>query len=1034
MTGWAEASAQKQLQRLIKKAKDGDISSLHSLQSHFRETGDSDSYESWCRWGANQGDVLSIWRVAESLSYSRGLDDPSRESVQFLKYHAEKGGKWAMALYAHQVFNMDGDYEESVKYHRLAAEQGVLMSQRLLAWNLDHAGHTFLLECDDTGDFAVERLSSVVTGKFQPCAPPPWSSNDTEWQLERAHHHWEQIKQKREELEKKVDAAFESAEEAMGRLVGQSHLYSFGNSIYQDISEFNDRLRSWIESKEGERPKRPNFHFVLTGAPGTGKNEFVRSLGKYFFAWGFTSDPEIIEVSRNDLVAGYVGQTALKTKAVLESAKHRILFIDEAYTLKKSSGNDFGQEAIDTILKHMEDHRGDFTLVVGGYQREMKAFLRSNNGLASRFNQTVHLNSLDLEGLDIVFARLCGLYDVRYYHEEVTPGIQSFFKNSVGNENFGNAREVRKLFENAHRRFKQRIREDNPLNETRPDAICFDDVFGHLRERIDAPEGRADLERLLSQLNQMIGLSNVKHEIQQFVDSELARFDDGDSWLERGDSAHMLLLGPPGTGKTEVARIIGKILHLIGMVPEDSFTELSRNDLVGSGPDGTERTLATLDNCLGGVVFIDEIYTLVDQSDKYSSGTSETLETVMKYMEDHRGEIAIIGAGYADKLSKILEVNPGLSSRFGLRLNFESYNADELAEIFERMAKSKNLTLDTGVVESVERHFAAIKRDETFGNAREVRNLLEAAERSARSREAQLPEDPPGTTIQIDDLPVSAAAAIGEFSQAEIDSVMAELDELVGVDGVADQFNQLVAFAKIADKRRSAGLPYEPPSMHLTFVGPPGTGKTTVARLLGRLFKGLGLLATGHVIEASRSDLVAGYVGQTAMKTQALVERALGGVLFIDEAYSLVEQSEGSNFSAEAISALLIEMENHRDELSVVFAGYTDEMEQFVAMNPGLRSRIGTSVEFSALSPDALSAIADQQFTKRGYHLRPEARNAFEQLITQSAADPDFGNARGVRRTVDAVILAQAVRLANETETTPDQLSEILDSDILASV
>ena len=1033
MAAWAQARADKKARnewsKLIERANSGDIQALHTIQNRLFQSGDTDRYEQWCSWGAERGDDLSIYRVAENLSYSGGIDDPTDESVRFLKYHAEKGTMWPMALYGLQVWNRDWNYEESAKYSRKAMEQGSLLGLRHLAFLLDQRGHKNWIHCDENGDSALALYQSALSGEFKASPNPPWNDNANNWWLERMQHEYQQIVDWNRELNEQKQRLLDESTQQLLALVGQEHIRDELNVMMREVKDYQTSLKEWTQSREGPRPRRPSFHFVLTGSPGTGKNELARSLAKRFFATSFTDSPDVIEVSRSDLVAGYIGQTAIQTKNVLDSAKHKVLFIDEAYTLKKDSSRDFGQEAIDTLLKFMEDNRGDLTVIVAGYQREMKGFLRSNPGLASRFNQTIHLRNLNLDELVEVWAQFCQNEGVNWY-EDVEPGIRTFYKGVVGSEGFGNAREVRKLFENAHRRYKQRIRVEHPLNDLAPEGICFEDVFGHLRERIDSPAGKNDLNQLLAQLDQMVGLDSVKQEVRRFVDSELARFDDGDSWLERGNTSHMLLLGPPGTGKTEVARIIGKIMYLIGLVPEDSFTELSRADLVGAGSDGIEKTLSTLDSCLGGVVFIDEIYTLVDQSDTYSAGTSETLETLMKYMEDHRGEIAIIGAGYAEKLSKILEVNPGLESRFGVRLNFEAYNADDLTEIFKRMSSGRELIVDQKLLDSVRDHFGRLKRDESFGNAREVRNLVDAAERNARSRESRMGLDPAGTTLTQEDLPIKLAPTIGAFSQAEVEAVLGEVDQLVGVDSVKMSFNQLVAFAKVASKRKEAGLPYEQPSLHFAFTGPPGTGKTTVARLLGRLFKGLGLLSSGHLVEASRSDLVAGYVGQTALKTNEIVERSLGGVLFVDEAYALVEQGSENNYGAEAIAALLLAMENNRSDLSVIFAGYPREMEHFISTNPGLRSRVGNTIVFEPLEGSALYDVANRTLATRGYELSSSASLRLIEVLNSHSSDPEFGNARGVRRLIDEMIMKQSLRVSDLVDATAHDLTTIEVADL----
>ncbi|MCL2041073.1 MAG: AAA family ATPase [Bacteroidales bacterium] len=260
-----------------------------------------------------------------------------------------------------------------------------------------------------------------------------------------------------------------------------------------------------------------------------------------------------------------------------------------------------------------------------------------------------------------------------------------------------------------------------------------------------------------------------------------------------------------------------------------------------------------------------------------------------------------------------------------------------------------------------------------------------------------------------------------------------ELTKLTGLTSVKNEITTLENFIKIQQARAQQGLKASQLSYHVVFTGNPGTGKTTVARIVAEIYKGLGILRKGHLVETDRSGLVAGYVGQTAIKTNEIIDSALDGVLFIDEAYALVADSGSKNdFGAEAIATLLKRMEDNRDRLVVILAGYTNEMKKFINSNPGLESRFNRYIEFPDYSADELYQIFDYNLKKCDYHLTNEVADIlnahFQQVV--AAKDRNFGNARFVRNLFEKTLERQANRLAKETHLTPEQLSEIHTEDV----
>lgn len=277
----------------------------------------------------------------------------------------------------------------------------------------------------------------------------------------------------------------------------------------------------------------------------------------------------------------------------------------------------------------------------------------------------------------------------------------------------------------------------------------------------------------------------------------------------------------------------------------------------------------------------------------------------------------------------------------------------------------------------------------------------------------------------------AATNAPTEEKQPSFDELMAQLEALVGLEDVKKDVKNLINLVKVRKLRAENDLPVPPMSLHMVFLGNPGTGKTTVARLISALYASIGVLSKGQLVEVDRSGLVAGYVGQTALKTQEVIQSALGGVLFIDEAYSLSSGGE-NDFGREAIETILKAMEDHRDDLIVVVAGYTEPMEQFMNSNPGLESRFNKRFFFPDYNGEQLMAIFRGQCGKNSYTLSPEAEGAALEMFNAlyENRDENFGNGRDVRNRFEDMIIRQANRVAALDAPTIDDLTTILPEDL----
>ena len=264
----------------------------------------------------------------------------------------------------------------------------------------------------------------------------------------------------------------------------------------------------------------------------------------------------------------------------------------------------------------------------------------------------------------------------------------------------------------------------------------------------------------------------------------------------------------------------------------------------------------------------------------------------------------------------------------------------------------------------------------------------------------------------------------------KIEDLLAELDSYVGMDAIKTEVRSLINMVQVYKLRRENDLPTTDMSLHMVFSGNPGTGKTTVARIMARIYHSLDILSKGQLVEVDRSGLVAGYVGQTALKTQKVIEKAMGGVLFIDEAYALNGKSE-NDFGQEAIDTILKAMEDHRDDLVVIVAGYTELMDRFIHSNPGLESRFNRFLMFEDYTPEQLVAIFKMQCKKGCYVLAEGTEQLVRDFISEESADDSFGNARGVRNLFEHILVAQNNRLAKMEQVTREDLMQILPDDVL---
>ncbi|MEG1255783.1 AAA family ATPase [Clostridium sp.] len=808
-------------------------------------------------------------------------------------------------------------------------------------------------------------------------------------------------------LDDYLTPTLEEAKYKLDSIIGIKELKDFIVNV-----ENNYKVQK-IRERLGLKTSKISMNMIFTGNAGTGKTNAARVTFEYLNALGILSRGIFKEVSKADFVTENINDTAKRTNDIISSALGGVLFIDEAYSLCESEDDKVGKEIVDALLKGIEDNRDNLIVILAGYEKDMENFLSFNQGLKSRFSNTINFqdyNPVEMYDIAVNIAKSKG-YRIA---KNVKPGLIDLFTRNqlTGKNDLGNARFVRNIVENA---IMDASKEYLTNSEKQIDLLDRNNFNFKVNAKFDLEE----------KLNEIIGLEDVKKLLRSqyklIVAQEKRKSVGVNTKIEQ--NLNMVFTGNPGTGKTSIARLVAEMLNSMGLLKIGQLIETDRSSFVSDVPGETsKKTEEKFKEAIGGILFIDEAYTLANDS----LGI-EAVETLLKLIEDYSKEVIVILAGYEEEMEDFFDVNIGLRSRFPLWTNFEDYNPNELLEMAIKLVEAKGFKLSKNAYTSLKKSFVDIYQnaDAQSGNGRMVRNYVEKLIRNQSIRIVE--ED-----ISVYEMNLIISKDIEKINLSDYDNnfdLERRLQALVGNEKSKEFLRNQYKLMKIKERRKKLGIGGDINKYNnIIFTGEAGTGKKAVVNILSEMYYSMGIVKAKTIVEMDKYEIIS--MINKGVKIEDIFNKSIGKILVIDKADLLIEEGQCNKIIAELIKFI----DKNNNKIIIVLSGNKAKMRKLVLSNQSLNYRFPTWVDFENYDERGLFNIALSTLNRKGYTLDEEGEKALNSAIIdmKKSLHLVLKNGLMIKQYLDNIIRVQSIRVYDE-RLTQSNINFINAEDILIS-
>lgn len=795
-----------------------------------------------------------------------------------------------------------------------------------------------------------------------------------------------------DEVYKLSDYSIPTLEEARYKLdsiIGIDELKEFIQNVENNykVQEIRERL--------GLKSSMPSLNMIFAGNAGTGKTNAARVTFEYLNALGIIKKGVFREVSKADFITENPSDAAKRTNDIINSALGGVLFIDEAYSLCQDENDKVGKEIVDALLKGIEDNRDNLIVIIAGYEKDIEKFLKYNQGLSSRFPNTIHFHDYDPKQMYAIAVNIAKSKGYKISEKAKSGLIDLFTKNQlIGKNDLGNARFVRNIVENAILDASKKYL----TNKEREIDVLERDNFNF------KAKAKFNLEE---KLKGIIGLDEVKDLLRSqyklLVAQEKRKSVGVNTKIEQ--NLNMVFAGNPGTGKTSIARLVAEMLNSMGLLKGGQLVETDRSSFVSDIPGQTaKKTEEKFKEAIGGILFIDEAYTLANDD-----LGREAVETLLKLIEDYSKEVIVILAGYEEEMEDFFDVNIGLKSRFPLWTTFQDYNPNELLEMSIKLIESSGFKLSKNAYVALKNSFVDIYKnsDATSGNGRMVRNYVERLIRNQSIRIAE--ED-----ISVYEMNLITTKDIEKINVSDYDNKFnldKKLDGVISNENAKNFLKEQYKFMKVMARKKRLGMATDLNKyMNIIAMGSEGTGKKRTFNIYTEMLYNLGIVKSKNMIVIDKYDIVNSF--KNGRKVDEVFSKYIGKVVFVQNADLLLE--EGNH--KEIINSLIKFIDSNYSKIIIVLSGDKIGIRNLIQTNEALSYRFPVKVEFKDYKIDELLNIALTTLMIKGYNLNDEAKEKLEETLIEIYADSEviLKNGLLINQFLDCLIRTQSVRICDE--------------------